>query len=292
MAAGAEGIAATSPALFAQLLEAIAPTSPAYSRALEQGIKEIAKSRGLEAAAPFLRQLSQAPTTEEDDSGNRVVTNGMTPRATREAIEAGGALSPALALQLARGLGADDNNLDDEGARALAEAAFFQPPDVAAGLWKEALPRLNADRAMQIAARVAKSQPALGAELAGLARQQLETSDEIDSWGNSIAVGFAFYEAQLDAARARYRLEQEWWKLQGQTDEYRAKPNLVRAMSSIDGERAFEWASLLATEGEGEGKEERIRALGQAARYIAANAQARAGVDFQEWGHNSTIFDN
>ena len=287
-AAGAESIAANSPALFSQLLQAIDdPTSPAYTRALRQGIAEIAKNRGLEAAEPFLRQLSAAPNPN-DDGGPGPVTNSAARAATREAIEVGGAKSPALALQLARGLGADNNDIEDEGARALAEAAFFQSPAVAADLWRESLPQLQADRAAQIAVRVAKSRPELGAQLLELARQKLDASEKMNSWGGSVVAAFAFYEAQTDAAAARYRLEKAWWKERGQTDDFRIKPDLVRAMATIDGERAFEWASLLPTDGLN--GDTRVDALSQAARYIEADARSRARVDFERWRYDSTVF--
>ena len=203
LAAGAETIAANSPALFAQLLQAIDdPISPAYTRSMQEGIAAIAKTRGLEVAAPFLRQLSDAPNPNADGPG--ATMNYAARQTTRQAIEAGGAKNPALALQLARGLSADTNQMedDDESARALAEAAFFQTPDVAASLWKESLPQLSATGAAQIAVRVAATRPELGAELLEIARQKLDASDEVNSWGNSVVAAFAFYEAKLDAARA------------------------------------------------------------------------------------------
>ena len=283
-AAGAEFIAATSPALFAQLLEAIdVKTSPAYTRALQQGSVAIAKTRGLEAATPFLRQLSAMPVS----NGN--ATNYAARQATRQAIEAGGATNPALALQLARAIGPDNDNLEDESARALAQAAFFQAPDVAAALWRESLPQLNADRAAQIAVRVAKTQPALGRELLELARQKLAASDAVNAWGDSVVASFSFYEAQMDAASARYRLEKSWQAAQGQTDDFQIRPDLVRAMSAIDGERAFEWATLLPT-GDKQYGDARVDALRDAARYIEADERARARVDFERWKRDDTVW--
>ena len=289
LAINAESIAATSPPLFAQLLDEIDKSSPAYTRSLQQGIVAIAKARGLEAAAPFLRQLSAAPTSrDEDGPGNS--TNYAARPATREAIEAGGATAPALALELARGLGTNNNDgIENEGARALAEAAFFQSPAVAAALWKEALPQLDADRAAQIAVRVAATQPELGRELLELARQKLDSSDAVNSWGNSVAASFAFYEARFDAAAARYRLEKAWQKAAGQTDDFQMRPDLVRAMSAIDGERAFEWASLLPA-GDKQYGDARARALSEAARYIEASEHSRARVDFERWKRDETVF--
>ena len=294
LAVSAGSIAANSPALFSQLLTAIdVKTSPAYTRALQEGIVAIAKGRGLEATEPFLRQLIAAPTSRDDDgpdSGPGNSTNYAARPATREAIAAGGAKNPALALQLARGLGTSDNDgIENEGARALAEAAFFQPPDVAATLWREALPQLEADRAAQIAVRVAETQPALGRELLELARQKLDTSDAVNSWGDSNVASFAFYEAKFDAASARYRLEKAWRAAQSQSDDFQIKPDLVRAMSAIDGERAFEWASLLPA-GDKQYGDARVDALRRAARYIEADERSRAGVDFERWKRDGTVF--
>ena len=282
LAVDGELVAANSPALFAQLLAAIDDqSSPAYTRALQEGLVAIAKSRGLEAAAPFLRQLRAAPNPNADGPGG--ATNYAARQATRQAIEAGGARSPALALQLARGLGPDNDNLEDENARALAEAAFFQPPDVAAVLWRESLPQLAADRAAQIAVRVAVKQPVVGAELLELARRKLESSSEVNWWGNSIVASFAYYEAKFDAAAARYRLEKAWQKAAVTTDDFQIRPDLVRAMAAIDGERAFEWASLLDSD-------DQVRALANAARYIEADERARAKVDFERWKRDETVF--
>lgn len=121
-----------------------------------------------------------------------------------------------------------------------------------------------------------------------MARQQLETSDEVNSWGNSVVASFAFYEAKFDAAAARYRLEKAWWKTQGKSDDFQIRPDLVRAMATIDGERAFEWASLLPADNNQ--NDARIRALRQAARYIEADERSRAKVDFERWEHDSTVF--
>ncbi len=289
-AATAELVAANSPALFAQLLEAIDDkSSPAYPRAMEQGIEAIAKARGLEAAHPFLRQLSALPNRNDDGPGP--TTNYAARRATRAAIAVGGASAPALALQLARELSADTNGYEDEDerARALAEAAFFQAPDVAAALWKQHLPQLSAAGAAQIAVRVAARQPVLGAELLELARQKLDAARQANPWddGNGVVPAFAFYEARMDAAAARYRLEKVWWDAQGTSDDFRIRPDLVRAMSSIDGERAFEWASLLPAD---DPNDERLRALRDAALYIEASERARARVDFERWKRDSTVF--
>ena len=294
LAANAESVAANSPALFAQLLDAIDVTSPAYSRSLQEGLVAIAKARGLEAAAPFLRRLSDAPNARADENGGVFSANTQARTATRQAIEAGGLSAPALALQLARGLGASpEDGIENEAARALAQAAFFQAPAVAAGLWKESLPKLSADRAAQIAVRVAQTQPALGAELLDLARQQLEADDDgIDSQGASLVAAFAFYEAKLDAAQARYRLEKAWWQAQGKSDEFGIRPDLVRAMATIDGERAFEWAMLLpAGDNQNDNQyDARIGALANAVRYIEASARQRAHLDFERWRHDSTVF--
>ena len=283
-AATAELVAANSSALFVQLLKAIDdPTSPAYGRALQQGIVAMAETRGLEAAAPFLRQFDP----QQYGPGDNDATNYAARQTARRAIEEGGAGAPALALELARGLGASNNDMENESARALAQAAFFQPPAVAASLWKEAVPQLSADRAAQIAVRVAQTQPVLGAELLEIARQKLESDDDgINSWGSSVVAAFAFYEAKSDAARARYRLEKAWWQAQQTTDDYRIRPDLVRAMATIDGERAFEWAMLLPA---GD-YDERVWALSLAARYIEAGARARGRVDFERWKRDSTVF--
>ena len=286
----AELVAANSPHLYGRFFDYIAPESVGYSRSLQDGAVALAKSRGLEVAAPYLRRLIDAPTPEPDSNGNVRAVKYMAVQATRESIVLGGKSAPALALELARAVEQIDEGAPGETKRALAEAAFFQPPAVAAQLWLQTLPGMSADRAAQVAIRVLEIDAPLGRELLDRARKKLEDAPDTDNyWERSNVPAFAFYEAKFDAARARYRLEKAWQTTLAKNDNQREFGDLVRAMAAIDGERAFEWASLIP-QADDNRRNARIDAFRKAAQYLEADEELRARVDFERWGRGDTVF--
>ena len=291
LAVVAELVAANSPHLYRRFFDYITPESPSYGRALQEGAVALARSRGLEAAAPYLRDLLEAPTPQPDENGNVSAVRYLAVQATREAVAAGGRNAPALALELARAAVRLGDGAPDEAERALAEAAFFQPPDVAAQLWRETVPAMSAERAAQLAVRIIEVDAELGDELLKDALEKLEESPaERGPWERSDVPAFAFYERQVDAARARYRLEKQWQQSLAQPNNQQEFADLVRAMAAIDGERAFEWASLIPESNGDDPRDARIDALRKAAQYLEAGETLRARVDFERWGRGDTVF--
>jgi len=162
-------------------------------------------------------------------------------------IHFSGQSDPELALQLAREYQepaeADAQNYK---SRLLAEAAFWQVPTVAEGIWRQAVPVLDPQRSVKYAARIVVKVPSLGRELYQMAREKMETMEEdaarADGIDRTDPIEFATYEAQFEPARARYRLEVAEAKTATDPNARYTARKILLAMARVDPARAVEIA--------------------------------------------------
>ncbi len=275
-------VAQGSPALLRQLFEAIEPGSGYDIWARAEAIPVVAKTHGAEAALPFLDELEKMP--EPAQGGERQIS-AMKPEsafgtAVRPVIEIMGRTSPDAALALARRVKSDYHR-----AQALANAARFQTGETAAKLWREAVEGARAEQAPRFASQAWEIDPKLGAELFEIARLRIEGESKNEWMDDRLWPTFAFYYARVDAAGARLILEREWGqaierKTQGQTLQA-----FARAMTPIDGRRAWEMARQIPVEDKNFWSLEARRKIGQ---YLAASEEQRRDFPFDRWGATDT----
>jgi hypothetical protein len=276
-----EVVAGGSMALWRQLIDSIDPESGVLAQAIAEAIPAIAKRQGALAALPILDEILQAPNPEP--KGERHTRNSQ-PRwafdgAARRLIPLLGAVSPQKALELARRV-----ESDDQKARALAAAAPFQTPEIAAVLWREAMALAGAQEAPRFAFRAWQNDPKLGEELFEIARTKAENEMK-QGWqrGNAWAP-FAFYYAHVQPAQARLILEKNWGELNLKKASGQ-ELSIARAMSVIDGRRAWEMALEIPKEDKNFWSIETRRKIGQ---YLVTSEKDRANFPFDRWGATDT----
>ena len=244
------GAFGNAPRLFDKLLNYFDPESYWHHRAIAAVIAPTARARGLAAAVPYIELLQSLPDSKPAlVQGDEMPYSPLQemPRVLEGAIIAGGKSDPALALKLARNVRIvslyGEQNLPN---RALIAAALWQTPAVAAEIWREQVPKLDAIKAIKTAARIKEIDEKLALELYLDARARLEKEQSNKLMpvgiGSSRSGEFAFYEAQFEPARARYRLEQAWpVTLREETYGYQLS-RYVLAMARLDPRRALEMA--------------------------------------------------
>ena len=252
---------AGAPRLMEKMLTYFDAESYYRYRALVETLEPMARARGLSAIAPDFEKVSQLPNSREtvtlDNKTSYYVKGNLLPVGIK-IIRDNGQRDPVGALKIAE-LTREDPAFgqSDERNRAFAEAAFWQTPARAAEIWREQLPTMKPENAVAFAARIREVNPDLARELYGVAREQFEAKLPLaDSRKNissisfySVEIGqFAFYEAQFEPARARFRIERAWGESAKDDNDYPKLRDLVAAMGRIDPQRALEMAGQLATQ--------------------------------------------
>ncbi len=236
--------------LFEKLLNYLDPESYWHHHALAGVIVPTVRARGLAAALPYIEQLQQLPDSRpalvQGDEMPYSPASQM-PQIIENAVRAGGQSEPALALKLAQNVKVVPNRgNDDARSRALIEAAFGQTPVLATEIWRAQVPQLDPIQATRIAARIAQTDQPLARELYQEARARLEKQgpNEMSRYSGDYTQGadFAFYEAQFEPARARYRLEKAWPVALRQTGYAYQFNKYVLAMARLNPQRALEMA--------------------------------------------------
>lgn len=266
---------ANAPRLMAKLLTYFDPESYYHHRTLVETLEPMARARGLSALVPDVETISQLPDSREFMMYGNKIKYRMTdylPRVGVKLIRDNGQSDPAGALAIAQLMRENpDYGQSDGRNRALAEAAFWQTPQRAAEIWREQLPTMKPENALAYAARIHEVAPQLAREMYQIAREQFETKllnadarKDISSVSfYSIEVGqFAFYEAQFEPARARYRLEKAWNSLGKDPNDAHKLRGIVAAMGRINPQRALEMADQLPT------RDTRFEARRKLARYL------------------------
>ncbi|RYX82152.1 hypothetical protein EON83_20760 [bacterium] len=262
-----------SPALLRSVLDFIDDGSAYTIKALAEAIPVVVKTHGLAAATPLLVELKTTPVPTGDLEQNYVVFNPAWAygQAVQEIIPLIGAQNPAKALELAKQVAVSDQG-PEQRARALASAAQYQTPAIAAPIYREAVKLIDAHSAPRIAALVWERDPKLGAELFAVARQKAEDEANGDMhWRNAWAP-FAFYYARVNPAQSRLILEREWSKSLRERADADQLTALVAAMAAVDAHRALEMAQSMPKNGDNDwGPDLRIRI----ARYVFADDALR-----------------
>ncbi len=288
-------VVAVSPRFLTKLVALVDSDSGAYSRLLQEGAPVVARLSGLKAARPFLDQLKNAPTPKPNADGNSSSIEWSFAQAVTNSIIAGGKANPKLALDLAQALPPNAQLGGEYGRdRAVVEAAFFQSPGVAQGLWRESLPRLEASAAMRFIARIFATDEPLARGFYEVARRDLDALPQDDP--NSMiyhpqpqTTAFAFYEARFAPARARYRLEKGFQLAQRNPNARYDLGRYARAMAVFDATRAIQWATQIgADDSNGFAGFEAKR---QVARWLTLDAAARQKASFGDrFGNGDSDF--
>ncbi len=249
-------IVAVSPRLLGKLETIIESDSPSFARLMQGGAPIVARLAGIEAARPFLERLQNAPTPKADEHNRTYNISSSSSQAILESIIMGGKSNPKTALELAQSLPKISAVLGQNWrAEALSEAAFFQSPEVAANLWRESLPQVEAGVAMKFVARIKATDEPLARSLYQTVRASFDILQEGAANAPDSNAGistretqipaFAFYEAQFDAARARYRLERGFQQAQKSPEARLLSGDYARAMALFDVNRALLWADKI-----------------------------------------------
>ena len=276
----AEIVAQGSPALLRRLVNNIAPENGDNIAALGEAIPVVARERNLEEALTLLEELRALPRPNFAPGEPQLSRNSPDYSfdvAARRIAPLLAATSPARALELARRIG------DNGGrARALASVAPLQAPDVAAGLWREAITIGDIGDMPRFAAAAFEKNATLGLELFELARVRGANSTTYSRGG--FWAPYAFYLARADAATARLELEREWSSRLANNEGQNLAP-IAMAMSAADGSRALEMARQIPRGKDNFWSLEARRKIGQ---YLVADAQQRRDWPFDRWGATDT----
>ncbi len=282
MAMAAETVAEGGPALLDRLLQNIEPGEGWDASALGKAIPVIAKNGGAEAALPLLARLETLPEPENRGENRR---SDLSPQwafadAASKVVALLGAKSPDAALQLARRV-RDENYGNDKKWRALSDAAKFQNGEAAAKLWREIVSGARGEMASRYAARAFNSDPKLGRELFGIARQKVEEQAKQGWQRDQLWAGYAFYSARSNAAQARFLIEREWGLARQKMTEGDELGALALAMAAIDAPRAWQMAREIPADNQNASLEAR-RKIGL---YLAAAEATRRDFPFgnQNW---------
>lgn len=237
--------------------------------ALGETIPTVAKT-DLPLARKLLEQLEKMPSAEKTNGSSNQTVPYAFGLAAKPVIEILGPQDPKAAVELAR-------RVKDEGQQgeALALAARFQSPKIAAPLWREAadLSR-SATKIAQYAAQVWELNPELGEELFELAIEKLSAERFGDS--SNQTAGVAFYLAPANPAHARMLIEEAWIRARLPGEQGARPEALARAMSAIDAQRAIEMARELGEDG--------FDARRKIAQFLLADDKARRDLPFDRWG--------
>ena len=249
-------IVAVSPRLLGKLEGLVETDSPSFARLMQSGAPIVARLAGIDAARPFVERLQNAPTPKADEHNRTHNLSWASSQAILESVIVGGKSNPKTALELAQSLPKISAVLGQNWrAEALCEAAFFQAPEVAANLWRESLPQVEAGVAMKFVARI----KAIDEPLARSLYQTVRASFDVLLEGAANAPdpntgisgretqlpAFAFYEAQFDATRARFRLERGFQQEQKSPNARFTSGDYARAMALFDVNRALLWADKI-----------------------------------------------
>lgn len=288
-------IVAVSPRLLSKLTALVEPDSSSYSTLLRNGAPVVARLRGLDAAKPFLDLLKTAPTPKAAEDSHPTNIEWLYSQAVLDCVVAGAKSNPKLALELAQSLPKTSNmGNDDSRAQAFCEAAGFQAPDIAAGLWREYLPKLEGSLAMKYVARVALSNEPLAREFYEAVRDALDAQPAADPnapiYGREPQVAaFSFYEARFAPARARYRLERGFQNAQKSLNARYELADYARAMAAFDPDRALLWADTI---GNTDNNFAGFEAKRHIARFLSLDAATRRKMSFGDrFGRDNEDWD-
>ena len=276
----AEVVAQGSPELLRRLVNNIAPEAGDRVAALANAVPVVARARGVEAALPLLEELRAMPQPERTPGEFRSSQNEPQyafDTTARRIAPLLAATSPARALELAR-------RISDNGgrARALASVAAWQAPDMAAGLWREAVTIGDSGDTPRFAAQAFDKDAKLGRELFELARSRGANGESYSRGG--FWAPYAFYLARADAGAARLELEREWSARLANNEGQSLSP-IAMAMSAADGSRALEMARQIPA-----GKDNfwSLEARRKIAQYLVADENQRRDWPFDRWGATDT----
>jgi hypothetical protein len=252
------------------VLDVIEDGSGFKVRALAEVVPVVAKTHGLEAALPLLNELKAlpAPTLDVERGYVSFDVDWAFGQAVHDLMPLIGAKNPAKALELARQVEGDEQR-----ARALASAAKFQTPAIAAPLYREAVGKISTEDAPRVAAFVWQTDPKLGLQLFAIARRKAEDEMRSDLHGRNSWVPMGFYLSRADPAQARLILEREWARsLEAKVDGDELAAIAV-AMAPVDAKRADAMARLVPSDNFGWG----IAARRRIARFLLADEATRRG---------------
>lgn len=248
-------------------------------------------ARDSEAARRLLDAIVRLPAGGETEGYSNQQADFAFGQSATALIRAIGKDEPATALALARKV-----QNPSYRAMALALAAQFQVPEVAAKLFREAIGCVSpSDRPVEQMARIAAMaydiDPKLGQDLFTLAKQA--AADENHYPGGVAAL--AFYYARVNLGESRVWLETELvQRLQArQANDPRTTVgnvtfddwyvgDIVRAMAAVDPERALEIASTMTKP---DLRFDAVRKIGQ---YMIATEAVRHTMAFEHWGASDT----
>lgn len=273
-------VAKGSPVLLQRLRVNISPGEGDDVAALGEAIPVVARTHGVEAALPLLEELSVIPKpnfSQSDGHSGQSEPQYAFDVSARRIAPLLAAKDPARALELVRRISDNDGR-----ARALALVAPFQPPAVAASLWREAVTIGDVNATPRFAAQAFESDPKLGRELFELARVRGASANSYDRGG--FWAPYAFYLARTDAATARLELEREWSSRLASNEGQSLSP-IARAMSAADGSRALEMARQIPRGKDNFWSLEVRRKIGQ---YLMADETQRRNWPFDRWGATDT----
>ena len=270
-------VAHGSDSMLREVLDSMDEGSGLAVRALGEVVPVVARAHGIAAALPLLDELKAmpAPTSDLEPHYLMIDPDYAFGQAVQGLLPTLGAQNPAKALELAKQVEGDEQR-----ARALASAAKFQTPEIAAPLWKEAVAKIGTEDAPRIAALVWQTDPKLAMELFQIAQSKAEEEMKSEFRGRNSWIPFAFYFARADPAMSRLILEREWAKgveakIDG--DELAA---IAISMSPVDGARADEMARSIGAEGFGWNTAARRKI----ARFLVADDATRSGFTLNRIG--------
>ncbi len=244
---GAGELVAVSPRLVQKAL-ALMPSDDAYWGILAgNAVPQLARVASLDEVKPFLDQLRIAPKPKPNANGDTFSVESQWQGAVIKSIQFAGKTNPALALELAQSLPTKgDFGGYDARDVAISEAARFQNPKVAHQLWRESLPRLEAPKAMKFLVEIKASDEPFARELyetfaRNFDARPLDSSSSFSRDAPDVAA-FAFYEAQFNPARARFRLERGFAYVMQKPEGSNWAPSYAKAMTVFDAERALSWS--------------------------------------------------
>lgn len=268
-------VASGSNSMLREVLDSMDDGSGFAVRALGEAIPVVARAHGLDAAMPLLDDLKKmpAPTSDLEPHYLMIDPDYAFGQAVHELIPLIGPKNPAKALSLAKQVEGDE-----QCGRALASAARFQTPAVAAPLYREAVAKIGTEDAPRVAAMVWQTDPKLGAQLFAIAQRKAEEEMKSELHGRNSWIPFAFYFARADPAMSRLILEREWARgleAKGDADDL---ASMAVAMAPVDAKRADEMARSLSSSGWGNDARRKI------ARFLVSDDATRRGFTLSRIG--------
>ncbi len=288
---GAGEFVAVSPRLVQKAFALMPPDEAYWGILAGNAVPQLARFASLDEVKPFLDQLKNAPKPKPNANGDTFSVESQWQGAVIKSIRLAGKTNPQLALELAQSLPLK-GDFGDYDARdvALSEAARFQPPEIAHRLWRESLPRLEAPKAMKFLVEIKSSDEPFARELCetfarNFDARSLDASSSFSRDAPDVPA-FAFYEAQFNPARARFRLERGFAHAMQKPEGSNWAPSYAKAMAIFDANRAIGWSGRSTSPiNDPSGNFDTRRRIAQ---WLALDDKSRAKIGFagaysQEW---------